>query len=428
MRVLGILIWVFVAAFVVVGCGPKSSDAVGGASSETTLTVMMEPDGRGAWRELFDRFEAENPGIRVQLVEGPTATDTREDLYVNALLSGSGDYDLVYADVIWVPKFAAAGWLEDLTDYWDEWDKFMDASVEGATVGGRIYRVPVQMNGGLLYYRKDLLAEHGIAVPETFGDLRAASLKLQEAGIPWGYVWQGKQYEGLVCDYLEVLEGFGGSWIDPDTMRIGLEDPQARDALAFLADAVGTISPPGVTTYAEEESRLLYQGGDAAFLRNWPYVYKIMAAEGSEMLGKTGIAPMPSEPGGHPTSTLGGAGFAIAKTSPAKSEAWKLIEFIASPDSVRFMNERIGLQPARKDFYESTTDPMQAELFAVLSHTSPRPQIPQYAQASDILQRWLSAAITGQTPPEEALARAAEETRLLLGRRRVEESEPGSGK
>jgi len=407
--------WIIAIALALTGCGDPSSSP---ADETVVLSVLMEPDGRGAWRALFDRFEEEHPGVRVNLVEGPASTDTREDLYVNALLSGSGDFDLVYADVIWVPKFAAAGWLEDLRDYWDEWDSFVPASVEGGTYKGGIYRVPTQLNGGLLYYRKDLLEEIGADPPQTFAEMAAISKTLQAAG-RWGYVWQGKQYEGLVCNYLEILRGFGGFWIDPETEKIGLNSPAAVDALAFLCDAVGTISPPGVTTYAEEDSRLLFQSGGAVFLRNWPYVYKLMAVEQSPMFENVGIAPMPANPGGESAATLGGAGFAIVKSSPVKNVAWALIEFVASPESVRFMNEKIGLQPARRNFYEESTDPMQQALYEVLQRTTPRPPIPQYAQASDILQRRLSAAITGQMSPADALAAATRETELLLGRHRI---------
>lgn len=351
----------------------------------------------------------------MNLVEGPAATDAREDMYVNALLSGSGDYDLVYADVIWVPKFARAGWLEDLTDYWTEWDDYVPASIEGGSYRGRIYRVPTQLNGGLLYYRKDLLGKAGVEPPKTFEDLRKLSESLQQTqeGL-WGYLWQGKQYEGLVCDYLEVLRGFGGFWIDPDTLEVGLDRKEAVSALQFLRDTVGTISPPGVTTYAEEEGRLLFESGKAVFHRNWPYVHQLLAVEKSPMLEKMGIAPMPAEPGGQSTATLGGAGFSIVKTSPHKEAAWKLIKFVASMPSILFMNEKVGTQPARKSFYAQSTDPLEAEVYKALQHTTPRPQLPQYAQASDILQRHLSAAITGGLTPEEALKQAARETRLLL--------------
>jgi multiple sugar transport system substrate-binding protein len=410
---LATIVW---TGLMVSGCSNARRESQVDPEGKTLLRVLMEPDGRGAWRELFRRFEEENPDIRVILIEGPAANDAREDLCVQALFSGTGDLDLIYADVIWIPKFAAAGWIEDLTDYWNEWETFLPASVEGATVKGRIYRVPTQINGGVLYYRKDLLASAGATVPATFDDLKELSEQLAKPPQRWGFLWQGKQYEGLVCNYLEVLTGFGGFWIHPDTLEIGLEAQPAVEALTFLRDTVGTISPPGVTTYTEEESRLLFQSGGGVFLRNWPYVYRLMAAEKSPLRAVTGIAPMPANPGGRPAATLGGAGFAMARTCRDKAAAWRLITFVASMPSVEWMNERIGLQPARRAFYEESTDPEQQALYNVLKQTTPRPQLPQYAQASDILQRHLSAAIIGKSTPQEALAAATRETRLLLNR------------
>lgn len=405
-----------IACILSAGCSDGVRHDSAESEGKTVLRVLMEPDGRGVWRELFRRFESENPDIRVQLIEGPAANDAREDLCVQSLFSGAGDLDLIYADVIWIPKFAAAGWIEDLTDYWTEWDSFLPASVAGATVKGRIYRVPTQINGGVLYYRSDLLEAAGVKVPTTFQELRDQSVQLSAAPGRWGFLWQGKQYEGLVCNYLEILTGFGGFWIDPDTLEIGLESAEAVDALTFLRDTVGTISPPGVTTYTEEESRLLYQSGGAVFLRNWPYVYQLMAAENSPMRPITGIAPMPANPGGRPAATLGGAGFAMAKTCQDKAAAWRLITFVTSMPSVTWLNQRIGLQPARLAFYEQSDDPTQQALYKVLKQTTPRPQLPQYAQASDILQRHLSAAIIGKATPQAALAAATRETQLLLNR------------
>ncbi|MCK9588218.1 MAG: ABC transporter substrate-binding protein [Terrimicrobiaceae bacterium] len=380
------------------------------------LRVLMEPDGRGAWRELFAEFERRNPDVRVAMIEGPAAADAREDMYIHSLLAGSGDYDLVYADVVWIPKFAAAGWLEDLTDRWPqaEWKDFVPATIEGGTYKGRIYRVPTQLNGGVLYYRKDLLEGIGAAPPGTFGELEALAKRLQVPGQRSGFVWQGRQYEGLTCNFLEVLGGFGGVWIRENTREVGLDRPEAERALTFLCRSVGTISPPGVTTYAEEESRLLFLSGGAVFLRNWPYVSNLLADPETPRAGEIGIAPMPAEEGRQPAATFGGAGFSIVRTSPNREAAWRLIEFVSSPFAVEFLNARAGLQPPRKSFYAGSGDPRQKALFEALQYTVPRPALPQYAQASDILQRYVSAALTGQLAPGEALRRAAAETRALL--------------
>lgn len=377
------------------------------ASFAVELRVLMEPDGRGVWRELFTEFHRRNPDITVVPVEGPASTDVREDMYVNSLLAGSLDYDLVYADTIWIPKFAAAGWLEDLTERWprEKWSEFAEAAMTGGTFRGRIYRVPTQLNGGILYYRKDLLDKMGATPPTTYEELEALA---KRAPVPSSaFVWQGKQYEGLTCNFLEVLRGYGGFWIEDG--KVGLDRPEAEKALDFLCRAVGTISPAGVTTYAEEESRLLFQSGRAVFLRNWPYVSNILAKDKLPEGFEVGLAPLPAP-------TFGGAGFAIVKSSPAKEAAWKFLEFAGSQEAVRLLYDRGGVQPARKSFYESSTDPRQQALYAALKGARPRPALPQYAQASDILQRQVSAALTGQKSPREALRQAAEETRRLLAK------------
>jgi len=72
------------------------------------LLLLMEPDGTGVWRDIIESFNSAHPGTPVRLVEGPPSTDTREDMYSTAFLAGRSGYDIVYCDVIWVPKFAAA--------------------------------------------------------------------------------------------------------------------------------------------------------------------------------------------------------------------------------------------------------------------------------------------------------------------------------
>src|SRR5690606_12799953 len=115
------------------------------------------------------------------------------------------------------------------------------------------YRVPAFTDAGLLYYRTDLVPEP----PQTFEELmRLASAN--QTPDRWGYVWQGKQYEGLITNYLEVLWGHGGEWIDSNR-NVRLDQPEALDALQFLKSTVGTISPPGVTTYIEEDTRTIFQ-------------------------------------------------------------------------------------------------------------------------------------------------------------------------
>lgn len=367
----------------------------------------MEPDGSGVFRDLANRFQTVRPDIRIDLIEGPPSTDTREDMYSASFLSGSAGYDIIYADVIWTPKFAAAGWLLDLTGRLSAEDAadFLPADLRAGYYDKRLYRLPAYTDAGLLYYRKDLVPRP----PETFGDLQIMARDTM-APERWGFLWQGKQYEGLVTVYLEMLWGFGGDWIDPETREVLLDRPEAFAALDFLQRTIGTISPPAVTTYAEEDTRNLFQTGHAVFLRNWPYVWRLMEDSPLRTEDRVGMTPVVHAPGYPSAATLGGWGFAISRFTPHPEEAWQFVEFLTRPDQLREVQRRQGRIPARRSM-------VPPEFVPILESARLRPPIPEYAAASDILQRWLSSALTGQTAPVDALSHAARETRLLLGQR-----------
>ena len=400
---------------VIISCSrPQSS-----GTKRVELSVLMDADVNGDWHAFIREFEAQNPGVHINYVEGPMETNAREDLYVTSLLGGQAVYDLIYADVVWIPKFAAAGWLEDLTDRWpaERWNEFIPGAVEGGKYKGRIYRVPQHIDVGMFFYRRDLLEAAHESPPETFDDLVRIAEKLQHPEQLWGYVWQGKQYEGLICDFMEILTGFGGFWVNADTNEVGLDRPEAVRALAWMQDTMQRtrISPPGTTAYTEEESRLIFQGGRAIFLRNWPFVWITSQQVGSSVIGKVGIKPMPAAPNGHPAATLGGWGMAIAKNSQHKDEAWKFCEYISALPQVMRVQAHRGSPPAIRAFYENSNDPAWRDIYRVMETAVVRPRIPQYAQASDILQRYVSATLTGRMRPADAMNAAAKETRLLLG-------------
>jgi multiple sugar transport system substrate-binding protein len=324
-------------------------------------------------------------------------------MYSTAFLAGRGGFDIVYCDVVWVPKFAVAGWLLDLTDRLPaaEREDFLPADLEGGSYNGRLYRLPAFTDAGLLYYRNDL-----IRAPQTFEDLVRDAANSQTAERA-GYLWQGKQYEGLVTNYLEVLWGFGGDWISADR-RVLLESPEAVQALRFLQSSIGTISPRGVVTYAEEETRNLFQSGRGVFLRNWFYVWPLLGRGDSDVKGKAAFVPMVRAPGGQHAATLGGWGFAVSRFSSNPDAAWEFVQFATRPEQLVQLYSKAGRIPAR-------TSLVPAEFQDIVRNARPRPSIPEYAKASDILQRWLSAALAGIVGPEDAIRNASRETRAVLG-------------
>ncbi len=387
------------------------------------LNMLMIASEAQTWKQsLVKDFEAKNPGIRINVIEGPNATNLLEDLYTSAFILGDSPYDLINMDVIWTPKFAAAGWLRDLSNRMtkDELAVFSPKDIDGGTYEGKLYRIPMRSDAGMLYYRKDLLQSAGFNPPETFADLVKISKALKEKGkVNWGYVWQGRQYEGLAAMFVEVLQGFGGYWVNPDNLEVGLDKPESLKAIAFLKETVKDgITPEGVTTYQEEETRRIFQNGEAAFLRNWPYVWALANADDSPIKGKLAIKPMVGTAGKSGGACLGGWGLGIAKSSKHPEAAWKAIQYFTSEAAQRKFILQTGFVPSRQSLF---TDPQivakyphYPELLQVVNKAVLRPPIAQYAQASDILQRYLSSALTNGMTPEKAMKAAASETRRLL--------------
>jgi multiple sugar transport system substrate-binding protein len=392
-------------------------------SEETgRLAILVPASERPFWGRVAEGF-TRRTGHQIELVEGPNGTDLRESLYTTSLLAKDRSLDLVLMDVTWTPKLAGAGWLLPLDEQIDATEQaaFLPAAIDAGRFEGKLYRVPVRTDVGVLYYRRDWLEEAGLPPPQTIEELEHAARTLQAPPERWGFVWQGSQYEGLVCVFLEVLHGHGGFWVDPATLDVGLDRPEAAAALGFLvrSRSGSAFSPPGVSTYKEEESRRIFHEGRAVFLRNWPYVWRLAQAPDSPIAGKVGVTAMVHAHGGRSAGTLGGWGLGVSRFSRRPTEALAFIRYATSVEGQRALCRDSGYAPALLAAYEDpellAANPFLSELQKVHAAAVARPAIPRYALASDLLQRRLSGALAGTQSVQDALRDAARETRALLG-------------
>ena len=164
----------------------------------------------------------------------------------------------------------------------DEIKQFFPRIIENNTVGGRLVSIPWFTDAGILYYRTDLLEKYGYkAPPKTWEELTEMAKKIQDGertagkGDFQGFVFQGKASESVTCNAIEWIYSFGGGTIVEPDKKVTINNPNAIKALETAKGWVGTISPKGVTTYGEEEARNVWQAGNAAFMRNWPYAYAL---------------------------------------------------------------------------------------------------------------------------------------------------------
>lgn len=277
-------------------------------------------------------------GNQVKVVSTPNSTTERLALYQQLLAAGVSDIDVFQIDVVWPGLLA--NHLIDLKPYLgDAPSRHFPVIIENNTVEGKLVAMPWFTNAGVLYYREDLLDKYGEEVPETWEELTTTAMKIQEAERDsgndkiWGFVWQGRAYEGLTCDALEwVLSYRGGTLVDLNG-KVTIDNPQAAKAIAMAASWVGTISPLGVLNYAEEETRGVFQAGNAVFMRNWPYAWSLVQGEGSPIKGKVGISELPKggADGWH-AATLGGWQLAVSRYSKHPDEAASLVAYLTSAE------------------------------------------------------------------------------------------------
>jgi trehalose/maltose transport system substrate-binding protein len=234
--------------------------------------------------------------------------------------------------------------------------------VKNNTVGGKLVAMPWFIDAGVLYYRSDLLARYGLGVPQTWEDLTLAARKIQKGERArgesrfWGLVFEARAYEGLTCNALEWIHGNGGGSIVDPTGKITVDNPRAAQALALAASWVNDIAPPGVLNYMEEEARGVFESGNAAFMRNWPYALKLAAAPESPVRGKVGVALIPkgAGEGASHSATLGGWSLAVSKYSRQKSAAVSLVAWLTRPEEQKRRALALGQNPTVQALYHDS--------------------------------------------------------------------------
>ncbi|MDZ4310677.1 MAG: ABC transporter substrate-binding protein [Cypionkella sp.] len=340
-------------------------------------------------------------GNTVTIVPMPASTSDQFGQYRLWLAAGAADIDLYQTDVIWAPQLAdhfvdMAEVAKDLAP------THFPSIIESQTVGGKLVALPIFTDAPALYYRKDLLEKYGVAVPKTWDELTAAATTIQEGeraagkGDFWGYVWQGNAYEGLTCDALEWVKSHGGGQIVEADGTISINNEKAIKALETAAGWVGTISPSGVLAYGEEESRGVWQTGNAAFMRNWPYAYQLGNGDDSAVKGLFDVTTLPvGAEGDTSAATLGGWNVAVSKYSKHQDVAISLALYLAGPEAQKARAISESALPTIVALYDdadiAAAQPIIPQWKEVFLNAVPRPSAPTLGKYNEVSSKFWSA-------------------------------------
>jgi multiple sugar transport system substrate-binding protein len=388
------------------------------AAEDVVLNYYSHAVENGTRLDIIEAFEAENPGIKVNLVE--LSADTNKKLQtINTILQAQdSSMDIFDADVTWPPIFAAAGWVEPLEAYINEEDlnDFLPGPINAVDYMGHLWGMPYRTDAGMLYYRKDLLEKYDREVPETWDDLINTSLYImeREEGMK-GHAGSWAQYEGLTCNLMEIVWSYGGKVFDEEG-NVVYNSPETVEAVKTMTDMVREhdIMPNGIVNFYSGDARAPFFSGNLVFLRDWPSGWRsAQDPEKSDVVGKVGVAALPKGSADERSySTLGGWQVMVSKYSENKEEAIKFAKFRAGKEAQKMAALGLSHIPARDSLYQDEDIlefmPFLEEMHPAIVNSYPRPKSPYYAEISNVLQVETQNALVGNKSPEEAVADADE--------------------
>jgi len=422
-RMLIAIIILFLFLPPITGCTQKDID------EKTTIHfVTWKPNIPGVQEEIIKYFESEHQDIKVVREVGPHSSTAFHDLLTQKLKNKSEEIDVFLMDVIWPPEFGAAGWAMPLDELFplSDREQFLEGTILANTYRNKIYGVPLFIDSGMLYYRKDLLDKYGFKPPELWQDMVEqaqfiVSQESKEGNELYGFSGQFKQYEGLVCDMMEYILSNGGEILNSKTGKSGLSQKPAIEAVEFVRkNIIGKTAPAGVLTYQEPESLDVFIQGKAVFHRNWPYAWEVSHnPDRSSISGKVGITRLPHFKDHKSYSTLGGWQMGISSYSKNKEAAWAFVKFYTSKEIQKLLALKAGRAPTMKALYDDIdivkAHPHFIDMKDVFLTAYPRPRTPLYPAVSNVLQRYFSKMITDSSIEieNEALAASREVEKIV---------------
>ncbi|WP_431964957.1 ABC transporter substrate-binding protein [Actinacidiphila sp. bgisy160] len=403
------------AALAVTACSSNGTDKSAekqGSDDRGPVTLATGKDTSGNLQSLIDEWNSAHPKEKVTITELPTSADAQRQQMVQNAQVKSAAYSVLGLDVTWTAEFAANRWIDELPASDFPLDGLLPSAVDTAKYRGKVYAAPYQSNGGMLFYRSDLLKKAGVQAPTTWGELADACkkvLKLHEAHGMSCYGGQFDKYEGLTVNFSEAVQSAGGELFD-DSGKPTADTPQVKAGLKWLVDGFkdGTF-PKEALTYQEENGREAFQAGKLVFLRQWPYVWNLanQTDGSSKVANKFGVAPLPGL-NGPGSSTLGGLNLAVSTFAKHKASARDFIKFLTAEKAQRSNLLNAAVAPTRADLYAEPElqrkFPYLATLGKSIESARPRPKAVRYGDVTTAIQDAVYPVISGKANADTALA------------------------
>ena len=317
---------------------------------------------------------------------------------------------------------------------------------------GVLYGLPLTVDFPTIQYRRDLVEEAGYD-PEgenwstepmtwqSFAEIVADVWDYHggEDEYTYGFTTQAQAYEGLsCCTFYETMRSvggayFGGQLYGPVGDRpVTVDEPAVVEAVRMMrsfmygpdtddaASGYPQITTDDITEFDEEGAREPFTGGDALFMRNWPYTLEFHAEEADFEVGTMplpyGIEPDDAEyeRAGGSCHTCSAQHLVLNPEAESREATLAVLEAFVDERVQRTILEVTGELPPDPDVI-GMADPAalgalgdHLETLAVAAdRTIPQPGSVGWSDHSVAIREAVHDAYTGERTPAAALSELA---------------------
>ena len=387
------------------------------AQAQTKLRVFsggtnQRPD---LMRKLFDEYQKANPGVTIDIETGGATSELQRQYLSTVLNAKDNAIDIYMIDIVNPAQYFGAGWLEPLNAYLGEpavaMKPYLPVYAASNVVDGKIAAMPAFADAMFMYYRKDLLAKHGVAEPKTWDELTAAAKKVMAAeGNPnlQGLSIQGAPIEGAVCTFLLPYWGQNKDFNDAGG-KMTLDKAAAVKGLnQWLGMVDAGVIKKNVAEVKTPDTVNEFKAGQVLFAINWGFAWdRFKDDKDSTVQGKVGVMPLPAMAGGRSATCVGGWQWAVSAFSKSKAESAKLVKYLAAPEASKFLAVEGSLLATYQSVYTDAdvvkAVPWFKDAANVVIAGKSRPMSKDYGQVSDIIRTTTSAVLARTKTPAEGV-------------------------
>ena len=394
------------------------------ALAQTKLRVFsggqqQRPD---LMKRLFDDYSKRNPGVTIEMETGGATSELQRQYLSTVLNAKDPSIDIYLIDIVNPAQYYGAGWLEPLNAWVGEpaaaLKAYLPVYAASNVVEGKVAAMPAFADAMFMYYRKDLLAKHGLPEPKTWDELASAAKKVVAAEAQAGNTTlqglsvQGAPIEGAVCTFLlpywsqgkEFNDAAGKLTLDRTAAAKGLQQWLSLVDAGVLKKNVAEVKTPDTVNE--------FKAGQVLFAINWGFAWDRFKDDAdSKVSGKVGVMPLPAVAGGKSATCIGGWQWAVSAFSKNKAEAAKLVRHMASPEASKFLAVEGSLLPTYSGVYTDAdvtkAVPWFKDAAAVVVAGKSRPMSREYGQVSDVIRTTTSAVLARTKTPDEGVGEIA---------------------